>query len=263
MTRTDLLGRTVAEVAAKARWFLLAEGTTERNGFLQAVTPSVTLVGLLVLVGLAATRRTPHEAAALAAVAASLAVASRVPARAFLGRTVGPPALAFVVVAPQAVLMEGATLAGPVTVPGAAYVLTFVVRVGACVGFLALLLATTRFSDVLGALAWLRVPHIAVTLVAITYRYLLVFFAELGRMARARRSRTIREPTLRRAWRDSGSFLGTFFLRSIERGERVQRAARARGGGDVRGYDRRERPGVADAAFALVVALVGIGVVVA
>jgi cobalt/nickel transport system permease protein len=71
-------------------------------------------------------------------------------------------------------------------------------------------------------------------------------------MVRARRARTLRSPTLRESWRDSGRFLSTFLLRTVERGERVGCAARARGGG-IAGYDRTTGFSAADGAFLAVV----------
>ena len=261
VARTDLLDRTVAGIAARARWVLRSEDVPERAGFLQSVTPTVKLVGVLALVTATVVQREFVTVAALAGVAAGLAAASRVPARTFLGRLAGPPAMALVVVAPQAVLMGGPTVSGlPLSAAGVAYVATFTMRVAACVGFLSLLLLTTRFVDILGACRRLRVPAIAVSLLAITYRYLLLFFAELERMVRARRSRTLADPDHRRTWRDSGNFLGTFLLRSLERGERVQRAARARGGAEPVPRRPSTAVGGADLAFALVV-LATVGVV--
>ena len=262
MSRTDLLDRTLGAVASRARWFLLTEDVPDRAGFMQAVTPRVKLLGILALVTATVVQRDLATVAALAGVAVGLALLSRVPARAMAGRLTGPPAFAFVVVAPQAVLMGGPTLSGlPLSTAGVSYVLTFTVRVAACVGFLSVLLLTTRFADILGALSRLRAPAIAVSLLAITYRYLLLFFAELERMVRARRSRTLAEPDLRRTWRDSGNFLGTFFLRSLERGERVQRAARARGGTGPTPAGRATSMGLPDAAFGCLVAAT-VGVVV-
>jgi len=257
MAGSALLDRTVAAIAASAQWFLLAEEVPDRDGFLQAVAPSVKLVGIAALVALTVTQRTLSTVAALTLFAGALAALSRVPVRTFLGRLTGPPAFALVVVAPQALLMGGPSLGSlPLSAAGVDYVLTFVVRVTACVGFLSVLLLTTRFADLLGAFRRLRAPAIAVSLLAITYRYLLLFFAELERMVRARRSRTVAEPSLRRSWRDSGHFVGSFLVRSLERGERVQRAARARGGTGPTPAQPREPLGRADLAFGVVVAVV-------
>ena len=263
MARTDLLDRTVGAIAARARWFLLTEDVPEYDGFLQAVSPTVKLVGVVALVTATVVQRELAPILALGGLAVVLALCSRVPIRAFAGRLAGPPTMALVVVAPQAVLMGGPTLSGlPLSAAGTGYVVVFTARVAACVGFLSLLLLTTRFVDLLGALARLRAPAIGLSLLSITYRYLLLFFAELERMVRARRSRTLSEPTLRRSWRDSGNFLGTFLLRSLERGERVQRAARARGGAGPMPRRPSSGLGVADLAFGLVV-VVAVGAVLA
>jgi cobalt/nickel transport system permease protein len=262
--RSDLLDRTVAAIAARAQWFLLTEEIPTRNGFLQAVAPSLKVVGIVLLVAVTVLQRELWIVGLLVGLAGCLAVASRIPAKTFLGRLSGPPLVAAVVVAPQAILMGGPQLSGvPLSIEGVDYVVTFTVRVAACVGFLSLLLLTTRFSTLLAGFDRLRVPRLAVFLLAITYRYLLVFFAELERMVRARRSRTLAEPDLRRTWRDSGNFVGTFLLRSLERGERVGRAARARGG--TGGTVRRStiQFGRADLAFGLLVAVTVLGVMLA
>jgi len=262
----DVLDRTVAEVSSEAQSFLLSTRTPERDGFLQAVDPAVKLLGTLAV--LVATVATDDLAAlcGLALVPLAFALSSRLPLRTLAKRVAIPVAASTVVVAPQLALQPGPAVlsTGPVPVvgalavtePGLAYVAAFVVRVGTCVALLSVLLLTTRFSALLSALRRLRVPALAITLLAITYRSLLLFFRELERMTHARRSRTFGRQSLRAAWRTTGSFLGTFLLRSLERGERVQRAARARGGSRMSPYDRSASLGSADAAFALVVVAV-------
>ncbi|MFC6615665.1 cobalt ECF transporter T component CbiQ [Halopenitus salinus] len=260
----DPLEGTIAAIATHARWFLLAESVPDREGFLQSVTPGVKLLGTLALVAATVAQRDPLPVALMGGLAAVLAAASRIPARTFLGRTTGAPAFAAVAVAPQAVLMGGPTVAWtPLSVDGVTYVAVFTLRVAACVGFLSVLLLTTRFADLLAALRRFRAPTIAVSLLSITYRYLLVFFSELDRMVRARRGRRIGNRGLRETWRDSGNFLGTFLLRSLERGERVQRAARARGGTGSTPVRKRERAGGGDLVFALIVAATIAGVALA
>lgn len=258
----DALDRTVGRLAAAGTTLLRAEETPDRAGFLQAVEPTTKLVGLVALVVVAAASDEPATLGALLALAVVLAAVSRVPGRRYAGRVAVPSALALVAVAPRAVLHDGpALVAGlPITEPGAAYVLAFVVRVAACVALLSLLPLTTRFAALIGALRRLRAPRTAVTMVAVTHRYLLLVCEELTRLVRARRSRRLREPDLRAAWRTAGTVLGTFLVRSLERGERVQRAARARGGPRAGPYDRPFTPGVADAAFGLAVAATLVGV---
>ncbi|MCU4802106.1 cobalt ECF transporter T component CbiQ [Halobacteria archaeon HArc-gm2] len=263
----DALDRTVSTVSERATAFLLSATVPERDGFLQAVHPVAKLVGLVALVVVTVVTDDGRALAALLGLAVALALASRVPVGTFAERLTLPTLPSLLVVAPQAVLMDGpamATLQLPVasltvTEPGVAYVVAFAVRVAACVGFLSLLLLTTRFAGVLAAFRRLRAPPLAITLIAVTHRYLLLFFRELTRMTLARRSRRFAPESLRSSWRTSGSFLGTFFLRTFERGERVQRAAAARGGTQMRPYARRQPVGVADAGFAAVVALAVVG----
>ncbi len=105
----------------------------------------------------------------------------------------------------------------------------------------ALLLSfTTSFHDLVDALRELRLPRIMVAIIGFMYRYLGVLGDEAGRMNRARASRSA-EPagggaaggrvggTLR--WRATvtGSLVGSLFLRSYERSERVYAAMQARG----------------------------------
>lgn len=253
MTRSDPIGRSAGTLTDRARALLRDERVATRQGWLQAVHPVVKLLGVLALLVLTATFATPGPPATVLALTVVLAALSRVPLSVHGLRTAVPTAIAVLIVAPQAVLTSGPTLLGPVSVPGAAYVATFGFRVGASVSLLGLVLSTTRFTSLLSALRTLRVPQTAVTLLSITYRYLLVVFEELSRLVLARRSRRIRPASFTDSWREAGSLLGTFFLRALDRGERVGRAARSRGGTTGRAYVRNQPIGPADAAFAFVV----------
>ncbi len=98
------------------------------------------------------------------------------------------------------------------------------------------------FPRLLNALAGLGVPAVLVATLHFMYRYLHVLVAERDRMLLARRARTFD----RRGWHDwtrLGSLLGTLFLRSLERGERVHAAMLARGwDGTLRSLDDDDRP---------------------
>lgn len=99
----------------------------------------------------------------------------------------------------------------------------------------ALLLAyTTPFHDLVDGLRELRVPRILIAIIGFMYRYLAVMTDEAGRMMRARAARSAAPRgggggTL--AWRASvtGRMVGSLFLRSYERSERVFAAMQARG----------------------------------
>jgi cobalt/nickel transport system permease protein len=99
----------------------------------------------------------------------------------------------------------------------------------------ALLLAfTTPFHDLVDGLRQLRLPRIMVAIISFMYRYLSVLSDEATRMARARASRSA-DPDGRGGgsimWRAkvTGSMVGSLFLRSYERSERIYAAMQARG----------------------------------
>lgn len=98
-----------------------------------------------------------------------------------------------------------------------------------------LLVAVTRFPDLIHALEHLRVPSILTTIIAFLYRYLFVLTDEVFRLKRARESRSAAAPGKRAggslAWRAgiAGHMAGQLFLRSYERSDRVYNAMLARG----------------------------------
>jgi cobalt/nickel transport system permease protein len=98
-----------------------------------------------------------------------------------------------------------------------------------------LLTYTTPFHDILDAMRELRVPRIFVAIIGFMYRYLAVLGDEAQRLMRARASRSA-EPEDGRgggsiAWRAqvTGNLVGSLFLRTYERSERIYAAMQARG----------------------------------
>ncbi len=98
-----------------------------------------------------------------------------------------------------------------------------------------LLVAVTRFPDMIHAFEHLRVPSILTTIVAFLYRYLFVLTDEVMRLLRARQSRSAASAGQRSGrsvvWRArvTGSMAGQLFLRSYERSDRIYNAMLARG----------------------------------
>lgn len=97
-----------------------------------------------------------------------------------------------------------------------------------CFGALAAALRAAEVQELLHAIGRLRVPPIFVTLTALMLRYLGVLEGEAARMLRARDARGV-PPTIRERARVAGSMVGTLFVRSFERSERVSLAMQARG----------------------------------
>ena len=102
------------------------------------------------------------------------------------------------------------------------------VRTNLCLLTMILLSNTTSFADILRVLQRLRVPSLLVTTMALMYRYLFVLADEVGRMGRARASRTFLARR-RVAWWSQAGIIGQLFIRSTERAERIYAAMCARG----------------------------------
>lgn len=124
----------------------------------------------------------------------------------------------------------------------------------------ALLLAfTTPFHELVDGLRQLRLPRIMVAIISFMYRYLGVLGDEATRMSRARAARSATVVGRRGgsiAWRArvTGSMVGSLFLRSYERSERIYAAMQARGfEGEFRHLHTRTLRAVDYIALALVV----------
>jgi len=117
----------------------------------------------------------------------------------------------------MSVTREGLELAGNVA---AKFVLGVLI--------LGLLFSVTRFQHFLYALSRLRVPQLLVMQLGFLYRYLFVVLDEAERMLRAREARSagLGGPRL---WRSAAGLVGTLFLRSYHRSQRVYWAMLARG----------------------------------
>ncbi len=208
--------------------------------------------------------------------AAPLAVAvavSRLPVLLVLRRSA--LALPFIVVAvPLLFTKEGDTLftlqpfGWTASQEGLEAVLTILTKSGLSVIAAIILTATTPALELLRAMRALAVPHILVATVSFMYRYLFVIADEAQRLLRARDSRSARLEGRKCGgsiwWRAGvlGHMVGSLFLRSYERSERVYAAMQARGyDGELRFlWDRAWRVAEIVVAVALVLYMAGVQV---
>jgi len=146
-----------------------------------------------------------------------------------------------------------------ITDQGAREVATIVLRSWLSVQVALLLAFTTPFPDLIDALRALRLPRIMVSIISFMYRYLAVLSDEAGRMNRAKASRSAvvagrAGGSLR--WRAgvTGAMVGSLFLRSYERSERVYAAMLARGFQGQLLHEELARPSTSAIVGALVIA---------
>ncbi len=143
--------------------------------------------------------------------------------------------------------------------------ISIVIRSWLSVQIAILLVAVTRFPDLIHALEHLRVPAILTTIIAFLYRYLFVLTDEVFRLLRARESRSAASTGQRSGgsvlWRAriAGNMAGQLFLRSYERSDRIYNAMAARGyAGQLRTLNPHEMKSSDYLVCALAIAMISI-----
>lgn len=115
-----------------------------------------------------------------------------------------------------------------VTYSGIQVLLNILVKAWLSILSLIWLTSTTKLTHLLYALERLHFPHILVIILSFMYRYIFVIVDEIMRMKQARDSRNFGGRKLLQL-RTMGNMIGTLFIRSYERSERVYIAMVARG----------------------------------
>jgi cobalt/nickel transport system permease protein len=130
------------------------------------------------------------------------------------------------------------------TEPGLADFASILLRSWLSVLMASVLTATTDSDQLLRAVRWFGVPRLLVSTISFMWRYVFVIVEEAQRLLRAREARS---PKVNKAaggsigWRANvaGNMVGSLFLRSLDRSERVYVAMQARGyDGELRSLDR-------------------------
>jgi cobalt/nickel transport system permease protein len=226
---------------------------------LNSKTKFITIMAVVLLVV-----STPADAFAVFALFLVLALVlimiSRVPVTVFLRRAL--IALPFILVALAAVPFvpegPGATsyflgVAGvAVTKTGFLLVFNVLCKSILSVVFLTLLISSTPFRDLVSGLRELGIPSFLTDTLLFMYQYLFIIMDEAQRVAFARDARLYGN---RWIWQAPviGHMIGSIFVRSFERGERIFLAMKARGYDS--GIVRRPTAGLAapDYVFSLIV----------
>jgi cobalt/nickel transport system permease protein len=175
---------------------MLSEETARKRGLLQSLDVRVRLVGLLSLVLAVTLSRKISVVGVLFAVAILLAVLSRVNLLMLAKRVwlivlgfTGVIAIPALFTTPGRAIVSNGTIA--ITEQGLRTASLLVLRVETAVTFTTLLILCTPWTHVLKALRALRLPKEAITMLAMTYRYVFLLVDTAGQMFESRRSRTV------------------------------------------------------------------------
>ena len=220
----------------------LLERYHARDSAIHRAGPRAKLVGALAYIfAITFTREGDWTALALLALpVVAVVVASRLPLLLVLRRAL--LALPFLLVAlpllftrPGETIAELPVLGWTVSDEGAVAVVTILAKSWLSVIVAVVLMATTEAPALLRSLRALRLPRLLVASIEFAYRYLFVVTDEASRMLQARASRSAAVEGRRSGgsvrWRArvAGNLVGTLFVRSLERSERVHAAMLARG----------------------------------
>ena len=115
-----------------------------------------------------------------------------------------------------------------VTHEGVRMFFTIIVKSWISILSLIWLTATTKITQILYSFEQLHFPRVLVMILSSMYRYIFVIADEVMRMKQARDSRNIGNKKFRN-FRTLGNMIGTLFIRSYERSERVYDAMASRG----------------------------------
>ena len=127
----------------------------------------------------------------------------------------------------------------------------FIITMAALVG----LVATTRFGDLLAAMAKLGVPHLLVVQLGFLYRYIFMLIDRAAHILRARAGRKLRNMGFSTEVKTAAAMAGSIFIGSIDLAGRVNMAMQGRGF-DGRFHRLSEmRIGRADFLFAVILVL--------
>jgi len=213
---------------------MLTEDTARRRGMLQSLDPRVRLLGILSLVLAVTLSRRIGTLLALFALGVGMALLSRVDLGT-LARRVWLVVLGFtIVIALPAIFVTPGRSVGTfggltVTEQGLRSAALLVLRVETAVTFTTLLILCTPWTHVLKSLRALRVPKEAITMLAMTYRYIFLLVDSAGQMLDSRRSRTVGTLDPARQRHMAARTAGVLLSKSIGLSNEVYLAMQARG----------------------------------
>jgi cobalt ECF transporter T component CbiQ len=234
---TGVLEKNIASVSRAIEHTVASERWCREHGIVQKIDPRIKIVSLVAI--LLACSLTHSIPALLCLYAAStvLAVASKIPVGYFTARVwIFVPLFTAVIAVPALFLTPGTPVATvgrfTITHEGMRTAAMLLLRVSASVSYSILLVLTTTWNSILGTLRELRLPGIAVTVLALSYRYLVLLLRTLSELLLARKSRVIAAPSFVREAAFASRSGGYLFLKSLHLAEGVHLALVSRGWND-------------------------------
>jgi cobalt ECF transporter T component CbiQ len=215
---------------------LLSENVASRPGLLQTLDPRVRVLGLFALVAAVVLSRQISVIAALFLIAVLLAAASRVKIAVLAKRLwwiifgfSGFIALPAVFLTPGQPVFRLPWLPLSISAQGLRAAALLILRVETAATLTTVLALSTPWTHILKALRSLHLPAEAVTMLAMTHRYVFLLIETAGQMFESRQSRTVGALSGREQRRMMARTAGVLLNKSIELSHEVYLAMLSRG----------------------------------
>ncbi len=233
--RSHVLEHTLQGISASLEHALFAEEISARTGLFQSLDPRVKILCMLAFLIAVNLSRSLVVIAAIYLLALALALASSIPAGFFIRRVwLALPFFTGMIILPAFFITPGpAVLQLPlglvITSTGLTSGLFLLLRVSTSLSLTLLLVLTTPWNTVLGALTVLHVPDVFILILGMTYRYIYLLLHTANDMFLSRKSRVVGHLDASEDRRMLAAISGTLLGKSLDMSGEVYLAMQSRG----------------------------------
>jgi len=225
---------TAKEVLEFTTEAIFSERYARKNGLLQRLDPRLRIISLVVLIATVVSLEDVRVVLAFYLFALLLALLSRLSVVEFTKRVwVFIPIFTGVIALPSIFMVPGETafrLFGlTATWSGIHWAVLFTLRVATAVSYTVLFTMTSKWNEIVSALASFRIPGMVITITTLTYRYIFLLAKLLLDAMHARRARLAGELGMVESWKEAGKHIGATFIKANSLGEDIYYAMLSRG----------------------------------
>lgn len=231
----NVLEHTLQGITGTLERGLFAEEISTRPGLLQSLDPRVKVVSVLALLIAVSLSRSLWVIASIYLLALLLALVSSIPADFFIKRVwLALPFFTGMIILPALFITPGPPLVQlpfglVITQTGFTSALFLLLRVSTSVSLTLLLILTTPWNMVLGALTVLKVPDVFILVLGMTYRYIYLLLHIANDMFLSRKSRVVGRMDSAEERRMFAAIGGTLLSKSLSMSSEVYLAMQSRG----------------------------------
>ncbi len=234
-SRGNILEHTLHGITETLERALFAEQISLRPGLFQSLDPRVKVVSVLALLIAVSLSRSLWIIGGIYLLALILALVSSIPAGFFIKRVwLALPFFTGMIILPALFITPGPALVQlpfglVITQTGFTSALFLLLRVSTSVSLTLLLILTTPWNMVLGALTVLRVPDVFILVLGMTYRYIYLLLHIANDMFLSRKSRVVGRMDSAEERRMLAAISGTLLNKSLNMSSEVYLAMQSRG----------------------------------